>query len=819
MKYDTWNINQLASVLGVLALALLTSGCFTSQSFISVQSGIWEDGATWGNNSPGNNGTDYPSNRDSVTISPGHTVTHNNNELVNYLSIGSLSQLNSLGLLRIRGAYTNNGTHTGTGEVRVQNVSDTISGIGTISTTSPFRVDVGSVIAQGSILQRSNSTLRCPNNATLLNLGTLNLNGASLDGNGTTTFVNGPNSVLFADQDVLVNGTLEASAIGNTVVYDQATGVQDIKIPASSYYDLTLDGNTGSQKSITSDLVVDNDLNLQGTELLFNGLDSLDLYGSLTNSSGIFSSSTENLRLLGTANQSLSGDFDLYDLTIDKSSGTVTLNTDTTSLHGVLNVRNGTLDANGLLRLVSNAQGDASVAPVGGSVIGDVTVERYIDPGATGWRFMTAPVTGAIFADWNDDFITSGYPGSSYPNFPFTSVLKYDESVVGHQDSGLIAPSSASEAISSKAAYWVWSGDGSTNTNEFTVDVTGEILSGSIDLAVNYTITTGGLTADGWSLVANPYVCTIDWDDPSWTKVFVDDAVYVWNTDQGQYASYIAGVSTNGGSNFIASSQGFYVKTTALFPQLTVAEQAKVSDTTVTFLKKQVVDPIIRLSASYEGFVEESVLRFREGASTEFDGALDAYYLSYDHYPIKMYTEHDSVLYSINSIEPDLSDTIQVVFESPYESIPLHVKKNELAKDYCVVLEDTKDNILTPLIYDEDDLLLDNTTKDARRYRLIISAPDHYENSLCHEETPIDTGLVRLKEPLEEETYCFCEGSTLHWSGKSILNEPYVIWSIDGKCIARGVVSSNEIQLPNFVAGGIYFLEISDQKKYKFFKP
>ena len=805
-------------------LILLTSVAFTqAQTFTSVTTGNWEDGGTWGNTSPGTNGVDYPANNDNVIITNGTVVTHVNQERPRLLEIQSGGQLISGNTLRVRGRYTNNGTHSGTAQVRLQGSNDTITGTGLISTSSIFRVNNKRRILSGSDLTRTNGNVRCPNNDTLFNYGTLRIENNTLAGNSTGNFYNGNGGVIYIGRAMLNNGTVIASEPGNEVHYVRTgAGDQLVKQTFDGYYDLYIEGNNaGSQKLVQADDTIHNDLVVSGSTFITGGAFNITIEGDLVYSGGQINvlSNQANVIFSGNGTQQVQGPIDFYNVTVDKSGGQLQFIGDTSNIHSTFDVQAGTVSAGGFLRMISNASGDSRIAQVGGTILGDVTVERYIDAGSTGWRFLTSPVSGAVFSDWNDDFITTGYPGSLFPTFPFTSVLKYDESVAGHQDSGLIAPTSASESISPIEGYWVYSGDGATTTTEFVVDATGSVLTGDVNFGINYTSTISGNTADGWNLVANPYVSTIDWDEGTWIKDAVDDAVYVWNTDLGQYASYISGVGTNGGSNLIASSQGFYVKANALSPDLEITEQAKVN-TSATFLKKGAVDPILRLAASHEGFVDESVIRVRTGATPQFDSDLDAYYLSFPHYPIKMYTESDSISYSINSVEAASSDTIQVVIESPYKFIPLHYLKNDLAEAYCYALEDQETGTITPLHYQEDDIMLDNSSKNARRYRLIVTSPEEYINSTCYKETPVDTVIIGLNEQAQAaETFCFCEGNTVRWSGNSILNEPYSIWSIDGKCIARGVVTSSEIELPISTARGLYILEVSDQKTHKFFKP
>ena len=58
----------------------LLIGCFGGGLFNSTQEGDWSDGGTWGNNSPGQSGNDYPGFNDDVVISSGTTVFHTTGE-------------------------------------------------------------------------------------------------------------------------------------------------------------------------------------------------------------------------------------------------------------------------------------------------------------------------------------------------------------------------------------------------------------------------------------------------------------------------------------------------------------------------------------------------------------------------------------------------------------------------------------------------------------------------------------------------------------------------------------------------------------------
>ncbi len=93
-------------------------------------------------------------------------------------------------------------------------------------------------------------------------------------------------------------------------------------------------------------------------------------------------------------------------------------------------------------------------------------------------------------------------------------------------------------------------------------DLRGPINSGLINLPVSFT--SSGTTADdGWNLVGNPYPSTIDWNAASgWGKNNINATIYIRDngTGSGQYATWNGVVGTNGGSQYIAAGQAFWVK-------------------------------------------------------------------------------------------------------------------------------------------------------------------------------------------------------------------------------------------------------------------
>ena len=168
-------------------------------------------------------------------------------------------------------------------------------------------------------------------------------------------------------------------------------------------------------------------------------------------------------------------------------------------------------------------------------------------------------------------------------------------------------------------------GDTITGTQPFVFDLTGEANQGDINLPVTYTFT-GTAAEDGFNMVSNPYPSTIDWDDTDWVKTNMANAVYIQDPDTEQYATYIAGASTNGGSRYIASQQSFWVQAIAASPVLTAKESVK-SNIDQAFIKSgsvPVYSPGMTISLAGNSGYDEAIVRHIEGTVNAFDHEFDA---------------------------------------------------------------------------------------------------------------------------------------------------------------------------------------------------
>ena len=345
--------------------------------------------------------------------------------------------------------------------------------------------------------------------------------------------------------------------------------------------------------------------------------DNLNFYihGDFVNN-GTFGYAHGNFHFAGEKLQFIKGNaFNMGLTTINNPEGVSIDCPELTITNGVM-FSNGDLFTNNALTLQSTASRTAYIGNLGGSQVhGEVTVQRY-HTASTGWFMMGSAVQGSSIADWNDDLVTTGFTGSDFPLNSFNNIQYYDESVPGSKDVGYVGVANITDNIIPKAGYFVYASAGVQQ-----VDVTGEIYQGYQELPV--TFSNGGTnSSDGFCFVSNPYPSAIDWNSPNWTKVNMANAVYVFNAATGTYATYINGIRNNGGSNIIASSQGFQVKARGSNPVLAVTEGVKVKSSGV--FKSNEEAETIAIQLEWNGLNDAFTLVNDKQSGMEYNSEKDA---------------------------------------------------------------------------------------------------------------------------------------------------------------------------------------------------
>ena len=139
----------------------------------------------------------------------------------------------------------------------------------------------------------------------------------------------------------------------------------------------------------------------------------------------------------------------------------------------------------------------------------------------------------------------------------------------------------------------------------------------------------------GYNLVPNPYPSSIDWNAATgWVKANIDNATWIWNGSNlitpygpgivGNYAAYVNGSGTNGGSRYIAPGQAFFVKTNAASPVLTMTDAVRLHNATPFLKSGESIADLLRVKATANNYSDEVVVRFAGDATPDADAAFDA---------------------------------------------------------------------------------------------------------------------------------------------------------------------------------------------------
>lgn len=299
----------------------------------------------------------------------------------------------------------------------------------------------------------------------------------------------------------------------------------------------------------------------------------LDVRGDLTND-GRYGPAGGTVSLGQTTRASIAGGNAIRFWNLDVQANGVALNTlSGAQVRRVLTLT-GDLATNGnAFKLESNATGTAMVVNSGGVVVGDVTVQRYVDPSLNpglGYRHFSSPIgnatVGSLATASFSPVVNPAYNSSAQPGTaaPFPTVYGYDQSrlatAAGNNlaafDKGWFSPAALSDALTVGQGYTV------NASADQTFSLTGPLNSGIVSqsLARN-----GDATAPdaGWQLVGNPYPAPLDYslvaasDRPG-----LDAAIYVYQSSSqygGSYQATVNGVGASSGA-VLAQGQGFFVR-------------------------------------------------------------------------------------------------------------------------------------------------------------------------------------------------------------------------------------------------------------------
>jgi len=399
---------------------------------------------------------------------------------------------------------------------------------------------------------------------------------------------------IFIDYDPTVITYAGPGTIGNTTITPQSssrlklvTGVfpQAITIPDGLLVNLSFTFNGGTSTFIfrTSGANRCSMLKSTGTVYITDVTNGGVLGGYVSNSISTGSWAV-------TTNWSLGVVPNAYHNVTVTSGGTAEIGAD--AVCNSLTIANGgqlTLDAGKTLTDNGNfqiASGGSFIQNGTLAVTGTTTVKR--DIAANEWHLISAPISDALSGMFVGKYLQTHTESTN----EYTDIIPLDV------------------PLTPMKGYALW-GD----ATGFTATYTGTLNNGAQSYATSYS----GV-GKGWNLVGNPYPSSIDWQAAGWTKTNVSNATYV-HVDATKWASFVDGTGANGGSQYIAPGQGFFVQATA---NGTLSMDNSVRTHTAAPFFKSTVSNLVRLQVSGNGYADEAVIRILPEATSEFDGNYDA---------------------------------------------------------------------------------------------------------------------------------------------------------------------------------------------------
>lgn len=408
-----------------------------------------------------------------------------------------------------------------------------------------------------------------------------------------------------------------------------------------------------------ANMVVQGTLTLSGTNFTSTSA-TLDLKENLIVNSGSFVHNNGTVQFSGTTTQNLSGSVVNTFNHIRVSNATANPGVSVESnqnLAGVLTLTsNSMLDADGssnstVFTLLSSGDEptiDAAIGilPSGAQVRGNVTVQRFMTREGRDnfriYRYIASPVQQGTVADLQNEIpVTGSFTGSSSCAGCTTnpSLFYYNETIITDTNGSGMADLNDgyisfpgvtnAETFTPGLGYALYTRGNILTSTQW--DLRGDINAGNVapvTLPVSYT-SSGSVLDDGWNLVGNPFPSTVDWNAPDgWTKTHLDGSIYIPDNGSStalRYATWNGTTGTNGGSRYIATGQGFWVKANGSgTPVLQANENVKASGTQTTFFREGAPDDILRITLVQGNVRDETVIHFREDATPDFDSHADA---------------------------------------------------------------------------------------------------------------------------------------------------------------------------------------------------
>lgn len=565
----------------------------------------------------------------------------------------------------------------------------------------------------------------------------------------TVTF----SAVTLADGDymTLANSNLNIESTGVTTDWHTTSTWNCGCIPTLGNL---VEVKTGHTVNISGQTASAGSLTITGT-LVIAAADTLKLdkhlvtTGTFTINNGVLFFNSPSIA------QTIDGNYAFNRLIVDNPNG-VSINSGVSTIQGFLDVRSGSFSTNNALTMLSNAVGSGMIKnPSTGTIIGDVTVQRYLNEGDS-WYLLASPLTNATIEDWNNEIEMQGFAGTEWPTAPYSSVYYYDETLTGPtQNEGYQIPVSTADILTNTKGYTIYVATDGLGSIPRAINATGAPkLGNGIVINGTYTTNIGDPTKDGWNLVGNPYQSPVKFLNVAKGGSF--DVAYRKKASGASQAISGFDIVNPGEAIWLHCLGG---PCTLTFDAVDVYDTVDVYNLRTTQENTQMV-----IKLNYDNDYDEVLLGFDENATNNYDLGLDGYKLnnSFNYKPNLAIVNRENHNQYIGMFNQDFNDVLPLKIYTPN---PSGVEKNYSLsfenvsyikeRNKHLVLEDRLLNTFTPVTegFMVDFVMNDNVSEP--RFFLHVNTPLTTQKTdvTCHNQ---NNGKITLELDGSETVDVIC---------------------------------------------------------------
>lgn len=406
------------------------------------------------------------------------------------------------------------------------------------------------------------------------------------------------------------------------------------------------------------------------------------------------------------------------------------------------------------------------------------------------WTFMTIPF---------DDYTPTTLFKTALNNTISIACFDENKRATTKQDWTLC---NANDTLIPGRGYIIWS-------DKDTTIATIGILQRERTLNLDYSNTSNGYFHNGWNLVGNYQPTPIDIYKPNSEdrpiRTNVDAAIYVYNKETDDYWTYVDGLGINmppDGSK-LAPYQAFFMKSNNSVAQINFKGSERIVDNSITLRNTSISNDIIRIKIEDKSGQSQTIIRYKEEATEDFDSNFDAYLFNSSQSQPNIYSYANDIKLAVNSLPYSHYDQIPIaIYTNSPDSFQISWTIENANRDYDLYLIDKK----TSIIY-----LMNEATSSATFSSHKKLMEDRYM------VFRVKNNFALLNKDLSNILSIVQNGSTLELNTNTYINVVSV-YTIDGKmlCTARNATSKIRLNTGNYK--GVVLIKVTANNSIQTFK-